>query len=74
MDMLALDNRGMGLGASSVMDDTLIVETLGLGRQPASGLLVVAVVKLTVLYTAELVVMLLRQDLLGLDGLYRLVV
>jgi len=58
--MFTLDNRGMGLSASGVMDDSLIVETLSLGRQPASGLFVVAVVKLPVLYTAELVMMLLR--------------
>lgn len=72
--MLALDNRGMGLGASGVMDDPLIVKTLSLSRQPASGLLVVAVVKLSMLYATEFVMVLLRQDFLGLNRLYRLVV
>jgi hypothetical protein len=74
VNMLSLDNGGMGLCASGIVDNPLITETLGLGCEPATGLLVVAVVKLAVLHAAELVVVLLRQNLLGFDWLYRLVV
>jgi len=69
VDMLALDNWSAGLGALSLLHDTLVPELGLLGLQGTLDLVVVAVVELAVDDAADVVLVLLGEDLAVLDGL-----
>jgi len=72
--MLALNDRSTALGVLGVVHDTLIPELGLLGLQGALSLLVIAVVKLAVYDTSDVVLVLLREDLAVVDGLHLAVV
>lgn len=69
VNMLALHGRSTALGLPGVLDDTLVSQLGPLGLQSPLGLLLVAVVELAVHYAANVVPVLLGEDLAVLDRL-----
>lgn len=74
VNMLALDDGSTALGVLGLVDDTLVPELGLLSLQSPLSLLVVAVVELAVYYAANVVLMLLGEDLTVIDRLHLLVV
>jgi len=74
VDVLASNGRGDGLGVTLGTLDTLIAELGSLSLEALGDLAVVAVLKLAVLDSSDVVVVLLGENLTVLDGLDRGVV
>jgi len=74
VDVLASDDGGDGLGVTLGTLDALITELGSLGLEALGDLTVVAVLKLAVLDSSDVVVVLLGENLTVLDGLDRGVV
>lgn len=67
--MLAGDSRSSRLGCASLGDDLLVLEGCELGAYTALSLLLIVVAELAVLSWEQVVLVLLRQDLLCSDRL-----
>lgn len=70
MDMFSLRHGSLALGIGRIGHDPLVLQLLSLGCQRLLGLIMVSMVELSMLHRTNVMLVLLGQDLLVVNGLH----